>query len=115
RWTYSRLTLSYGVRYDYFTGYTPPQDVPANRFLPARHFDRVDDVVSVHDLSPRFGASYDVFGNSKTALKMTLNRYVGLLSTGEIENSNPVVTSVLSATRTWTDTNGNFLPDCNFG
>ena len=31
---------------------------------------------ALHDLSPRFGAAYDLFGDGKTALKVSLNRYV---------------------------------------
>lgn len=36
------------------------------------------------DLSPRMGVAYDLFGNGKTALKGTLNRYVSPLWQGRV-------------------------------
>ena len=56
--------------------------------------------------------SYDLFGNGRTAIKATVGRYIsgGSLAT----NVNPVNTSVNSATRTWTDSNVNFVPDCDW-
>lgn len=29
-----------------------------------------------HDIEPRMGAAYDLFGNGKTALKVGLNKYL---------------------------------------
>jgi hypothetical protein len=34
----------------------------------------------VKDVAPRFGAAYDLFGNGKTALKASANKYVGSLT-----------------------------------
>ena len=64
QWAIDRLTLNLGVRFDYFNGYVPAQDIPAtpNGWVPARHYDRVDDVPSWTDLSPRLGAAYDLYG-----------------------------------------------------
>ena len=113
QWTLHRLTLNLGVRYDYLNAYIPAQDVPATRWLPARHFDPVYGVPRWHDVSPRLGGSYDLFGNGKTALKATLSRYVNA-GNGPIANSNPVLTSVTSANRNWTDRDGDFIPNCDF-
>jgi hypothetical protein len=65
------------------------------------------------DLSPRVGATYDVFGDGKTILRGAYNRYVASESTNMATLNNRVNTSINSATRNWTDTNGNFVPDCN--
>ena len=43
--------------------------------MPAAHYDEAQGPIW-HDLSPRLGASYDLFGNGKTAVKVTLGRYV---------------------------------------
>ena len=68
RWTISRLTLNYGLRFDYFNGYVPEQSTPASTFVPAREFAAVHNVPNWKDVNPRLGASYDLFGNGRTAL-----------------------------------------------
>ena len=64
---------------------------------------------SFKDLSPRLGVSYDVFGNGKTAVKASFGRYVLAIDPTQ---GNPVSNIANSVTRTWTDANGNFFPDC---
>lgn len=115
QWAIRRLTLNLGLRYDYFNGYVPAQHVAAtpNGWLPERDYAQVDNVPLWKDLNPRVGAAYDLFGDGKTALKASLGRYVNR-SVVEIANANnPIVASVNQVNRAWTDTNGNYLPDCN--
>jgi hypothetical protein len=72
----------------------------------------VDGTPNWKDLSPRVGAAYDLFGNGKTAIKGGINRYVaGARPTGVAALYGPTATS--STTRNWTDSNGNFFPDCD--
>jgi hypothetical protein len=61
------------------------------------------------------GLSYDVFGNGKTALKVAANKYLlgQTLNALGGADTNPVNASVNSASRSWNDTNRNFVPDCN--
>ena len=115
QWALNKLTLNLGVRFDYFNGYVPPQHVDAtpNGWLPARDFDRVDDVPSWTDISPRLGAAYDLFGDGRTALKLSIGKYVGKTVVEIANANNPIVASVNQVTRSWTDTNGNFVPDCD--
>ena len=65
QWTLRRLTLTYGVRYEYFNGYVPAQHVPAtpNGWVPERNFAEVKNVPLWKDVDPRVGAAYDLFGN----------------------------------------------------
>ena len=114
QWTVKRLTLNLGVRYDYFRGSVPAQDIAANRWLPARHFEPVEDVPLWHDVYRVSAARYDLFGNGKTALKANLSRYVLGEAVTIANANNPVSTSVASASRNWTDRNGNWVPDCDF-
>lgn len=112
QWTVDRLTLNLGVRYDYHNGYIPQQDNPATRWLPATSFARVDGVPIWHDISPRLGGAYDLFGDGKTAIKASLGRYVLGEGLGFTGSQNPLNLLVRDVFRTWDDANGNFYPDC---
>jgi hypothetical protein len=115
QWTLRRLTATYGFRIDTLKAYVPAGSLPATQFVPtARNFAEVDDVPNWVDFSPRFGVAYDLFGNGKTAIKVSVNRYVASQTLALANAADPVVTSVLSASRTWNDTNHNFVPDCDF-
>jgi hypothetical protein len=65
--------------------------------------------------------AYDIFGNGKTALKVSLNRYLAfyaLPNSGSeagtfTTNMAPVARLVTSTNRSWADANRNFIPDCN--
>jgi hypothetical protein len=124
QWTMNRLTVTAGLRYDRHNSRNPAIQLPPVQFVGARNFDALENVPNWHDISPRLGASYDLFGSSRTAVKWSLSRYVS----GEIlrfaEANNPINTSVNSARRTWTDRNRDFVPqpdelgplsDANFG
>src|SRR5262245_38918959 len=113
QWTVTRFTFNYGLRWDYFYGWVPPQDVPAGQFVGARSFDRVGGVPNWKDLNPRLGVSYDLFGNGRTALKASLGRYVEVMAVELINANNPITASVNSVNRTWADANANFRPDCD--
>jgi hypothetical protein len=112
-WNRDRLTLNLGLRFDWYNGYVPASDQPATPFVPARHFDAVPNSPNWKDLNPRLGASYDLFGTGRTALKASLGRYVAMSGVNWVNNFNPVNTSVNTTNRSWRDTNGNFLPDCD--
>ena len=94
-----------GVRYDYLNIGAVAQDLPAGAFVPARHFDGTSGQPLWRDFSPRVGVSYDLFGDGRTAVKATFGRFVQAQGSGSggINDNNPVVRSVVSVTRTWTD------------
>jgi hypothetical protein len=54
-----------------------------------------------------------VFGNGKTAGKVSVGRYVAAQATGLAQAVNPANAMVSSVTRTWNDSNGNYVPDCD--
>jgi hypothetical protein len=87
--------------------------VEGNPFVPARQFPG-GQVVDWNDISPRFGVAYNLFGDGKTAVKFTLGKYPQGQSIQLAQANNPIALSVLTATRTFTDRNGDFAPDCDF-
>jgi hypothetical protein len=123
QFTMGRLTLQGAVRFDVAKSWFPEQNIGPDRFLPiAYSFPETKGVNSYKDITPRFGAAYDVFGNGKTAVKMNLGRYlegVGVQLT--YANSNPTLRiptstgpfGVPGVTRTWIDANGDLTPNCD--
>jgi hypothetical protein len=113
RWTVKRLTLNYGLRFDYYNAYVPATQLPAGRLVAARDFTKVSCLPCWTDLDPRLGVAYDLFGTGRTALKTSLGRYVGRAATSVGVVGSPVMTSVNTVTRAWSDANHNYVPDCD--
>jgi hypothetical protein len=110
KWTLRRLTLTGGLRFDYYHAEVPAQAAPAATWIGARSFAAVPDVPNWKDISPRVGVSYDLFGTGKTAIKASVSRYVTAQMYGFTDSISPFNTTVNSATRTWNDANHDFVP-----
>jgi hypothetical protein len=113
QWTVDRLTINLGARFDYLHGYADAVDIEAGPFVDERHWPKVENLPRWKDVSPRLGAAYDIFGDGRTAVKVSLGRYVALESSDLAILLAPSNNIVGYLTRTWNDTNGNFEPDCN--
>ena len=113
QWTVEKVTLNLGVRFDYLNAWDPAQSAAAGIFVPARNYAEAKNLPNFKDLSPRLGAAYDLFGNGRTAVKATLGRYVTLVGANLAQIWHPANQQVNSANRTWADSNGNFVPDCD--
>ena len=123
RWTRDRLTVEGAVRFDRARSWFPAQQEGPSRFLPVPiTIPETTGVDSYKDITPRFGASYDVFGDGRTALKVHLGRYLdGAGTSGIYLNTNPTLRvpqttsrfGTSGVTRAWNDANGNFVPDCD--
>jgi hypothetical protein len=116
QWTLRNLTLNLGIRYDYFNSYVPEHVLGPGPNVPTRNvtFAPVYDVPNWKNTSPRLGVSYDLFGNGRTAIKATAGRYLEaplLISFTRV--ANPASAISTNATRTWADSNGDFLPQAN--
>ena len=113
KYTFKRLTVSGGLRYDSFRRDMDAVTEGPTTLMPNRNLTFPEEkVVNYKDLSPRFGMAYDVFGSGKTAWKMSLNRYVQDLSLLANNQYSVQQNYQSTATRAWTDSNGNFIPDC---
>ena len=126
QWRFRRFTFNYGLRFDYVNGYTPDQDIPGqpdekyydrfpgvptlNAWVGERKYAAVNGIPNWKDLNPRVGVAYDVFGNGRTAIKTSLGRYVAKTNVDVAVLLNPITTAVNTASRSWTDLNGNYLP-----
>ena len=123
RWTRGRLTVQGAVRFDRARSWFPEQKEGPSRFLPAPIIiPETPGVEGYKDITPRMGASYDVFGDGRTALKVHLGRYLEGAGTGGLYTATnpslrmPQTTPMLGTagvTRAWNDANGNFVPDCD--
>jgi hypothetical protein len=123
QWTRSRLTLQGALRFDRATSWFPEQQEGPSTFLPTPIvIPETRGVDSYKDLSPRMGAAYDLFGNSRTAIKAFLGKYLdGVGSSGAYASANPSMRlpsttspfGTAGVTRSWIDANGNFVPDCD--
>jgi hypothetical protein len=102
-WTMRRLTLSPGIRFDYFNSEVPEASAPAGRFVPERTFEAIKNVPNWKDVSPRLGAAYDLFGNGKTAVKGNIGLYLQSEGTGFANTYNPQIFA--TDARTWNDLN----------
>jgi hypothetical protein len=119
-WTHDRLTLQGALRYDRAWSFSPADGngtTDVSRFNAAPiSFPYTAGVSAYNDITPRFGAAYDVFGNGKTAVKFNFGHYLApATNDSRYTLNNPAQTNkiVTSVTRTWTDANPNFKVDCN--
>ncbi|MBM3295536.1 MAG: TonB-dependent receptor [Candidatus Aminicenantes bacterium] len=127
-WTIkNRLTLNIGVRFDSYNGFLPESKKAASAgiassvgetlFVPAFGFNpygamtipRWDDVMGWSPFSPRFGATYDLFGDGRTAVKVALSRYSEAMPVMYFQTVHPL--RPRSFGFYWTDLNGNGVPD----
>ena len=109
-WRLGRLTLNVGGRMDFVDGWNGAVDVPAGRFIGARHFDRTD-VLSQRIGVWRAGMVFNLRGDGRTALKLNYSRYGNQVGIDRVTAVSPTVNA--SGTRAWTDSNGDRVPQDN--
>lgn len=120
RWTVGRVTLQGGLRYEGSSSGTADQTIGPSRFVPAAlSFSAQELIPGYRNIMGRGGVAIDLFGDAKTALKVNVGRYVDpALWAGVYIEPNPARALFgggvpPQTTRSWTDTNKNFTPDCN--
>jgi hypothetical protein len=101
-WSLNRLTLNLGGRFDKYVGTLPAQSSPAGPYIGARSFPEstaLDQNIGVW----RLGATYDLLGDGKTALKASYSRYALQVGIDRVTNVNQLTNG--SRTCPWTDPN----------
>ena len=118
KWTRGQLTLQGALRYDRAWSFTPAEHNGTELTSPFNaapiSFPRTPGVDSFNDITPRFGAAYDVFGNGKTALKFNLGHYLdSATNDSEYTSNSPAARIVRQASRNWQDTDNDKVIDCD--
>ena len=108
------MTLQGAIRYDHAWSYFPEQTVGPVRFFPtAVTYPRTTGVEGYHDLWPRGGLAYDLFGTGKTSLKVNVGRYLEAAQNGGLFIAlNPTGRLSTTTTRAWQDDDRDFVADC---
>ena len=120
RWTLDRWTLSGGVRFDLFQTSFPEQHIGPGPLVPTRNITfPAQENMNWKDITYRSAAAWDIFGDGRTAFKITLNKYLA----GQTLNAlgvqvNPFNQLINTTNRSWNDRgglgiNGDYIPQCN--
>ena len=117
-WTRGRMTLQGALRYDRAWSYSPEAhngtEVTSRVNLQPITMPRTASVDAYNDITPRFGAAYDLFGNGRTAIKFNMGRYLDAATNdGAYTRNSPAQLFVRTLNRNWSDTNNNRLVDCD--
>ena len=121
--TLGRVTLQGAVRFDRAWSWFPAQQEGPSRFLPTPIIvPETRGIDSYKDITPRLAVAYDLGGMGRTAIKMSIGKYLeGAGVSGIYANTNPTLRmpqttmafGTAGVTRAWTDANDNFVPDCD--
>ena len=108
KWTRGRVTLQAALRYDRAWSFTPAEHNGTELTSPFNpepiSFPRTAGDDSCNDITPRFGAAYDVFGNGRTALKFNIGHYLdSATNDSEYTSNSPAARIVRTGTRNWND------------
>ncbi|MCK4646224.1 MAG: TonB-dependent receptor [Candidatus Aminicenantes bacterium] len=109
--TFGNLSVNIGVRYDQEISKVKDAGVPVSPWLPqymqALSLDEVDPGVKWKTLSPRMSLIYDIFGNGKDVIKLSVARYGSQSGFGMAYHSNPLAWTEIDLM--WQDGYQNFV------
>ena len=120
QWTFNRFTLNGALRYDHTVSSYGPDCVGPDLFVPQQYCygpgypDGDGKGVNFQDITPRWGVTWDMFGNGRTALKWNMGKYIQPASASGIYiATSPGYRTSNNLTRSWQDLNGNRTVDCD--
>jgi hypothetical protein len=107
-WTWRRLSINYGLRWEYFAAQIDDELSGTGRWVPERSFPG-EVLPTWSGLAPRSGVVFDLFGDGGTALKFGVNKYHRQLVDDLTNRYNPIRPQTASVT--WRDLNGDDIAD----
>ena len=132
--TREKLTINFGLRWDYQTDFANAANVDASPFygkatyagvyngvtypgvtfnqLPELTFAGAEAGLSFKNWSPRIGLTYDLVGNGRSVAKFNYSRYVGQLGTGTLSSTYNTV-SATQVRYPWVDLNNDKFIQAN--
>jgi hypothetical protein len=117
QWTKNRITLQGGLRYEHAWSWFPGGEngiLADNQFGTKYDFPETKGVLGYHDINPRAGVAWDVFGTGKTSVKANFGKYLQAANNdAQFIIANNATTFQQTTTRTWADANTNFTADCD--
>jgi hypothetical protein len=111
-WTFNRLTVNYGARFEYFASQVAHEVAGAGRFVKEREFGPIK-MPTWKSFSPRSSIVYDLRGNGKTALKFGLSKYQQAGTMAFANAYNPL--ALTTANVSWQDLNGDDIAQGELG
>jgi hypothetical protein len=115
--TLKRTTITVGGRYEYISEQVTGQAAQTGRFANIPAFGNIQ-MPTWKNFSPRTSIVYDLFGNSKTAIRAGYNRFGVAATTTLASLYDPANAVIITASAPWTDKNGDGIAQgsnrCNF-
>ena len=110
-WAWKRLSINYGLRWEYFEAQIDEETSGAGRWIGARTFpgEVLPTWGGAGGFTPRSGVVYDIFGTGKTALKFGVNKYNRQLVDDLTNRYNPIRPQTASVT--WRDLDADDVAD----
>jgi carboxypeptidase family protein len=111
-WTFKRLTVNYGARWEYFASQVAQEVSGGGRFVSERSFGPIK-MPTWKTFSPRTSVVYDLTGTGKTAIKFGLSKYQQAGTMAFANSYNPL--ALTTANVAWTDLNGDDIAQGELG
>jgi hypothetical protein len=110
-----RMTIGLAVRYDQFQTSYPAGSLGPAEFDPDRNMSwEAGDILDFSDITYRSSLTYDLFGDGRTAVKVTANKYLeGQTLNGIGQANNPASRIANNTTINWRDADHDLFPDCD--